>query len=54
MLWQRWEPKRSAHRTAPELNSAPAAPLLQEPTALSTDQWPHALHLLAHVYAGRL
>lgn len=26
----------------------------QEPGALSSEQWPHALHLLAHVYAGRL
>lgn len=27
---------------------------VQELSALSTEQWPHAVHLLAHVYAGRL
>ena len=27
---------------------------LQEPTSITQEQWPHALHLLAHVYAGRL
>lgn len=31
-----------------------SSPSLQEPSALSSEQWPHALHLLAHVYAGRL
>ncbi|KAL4457406.1 hypothetical protein ABPG75_012271 [Micractinium tetrahymenae] len=27
---------------------------LEEPSTLSSERWPHALHLLAHVYAGRL
>jgi hypothetical protein len=28
--------------------------MLQEPSALSSEQWPHALHLLAHIYVSRL
>jgi hypothetical protein len=49
---------RSAEGLRPGLS--PACPpvhafwLPQEPSALSSERWPHAVHLLAHIYAGRL
>jgi hypothetical protein len=27
---------------------------VQDPSAFSMERWPHALHLLAHIYAARL
>ncbi|PRW56002.1 COP9 signalosome complex subunit 8 [Chlorella sorokiniana] len=41
-------------RSYDRLGSALDEAELEEPSALSSEQWPHALHLLAHIYAGRL
>ncbi|KAI7835591.1 hypothetical protein COHA_010512 [Chlorella ohadii] len=40
-------------RAYDQLGAAMDEAELEEPTALSSEQWPHALHLLAHIYAGR-
>ena len=46
-------PCRDRSRFSPLL-TCPLRCVPQEPSALSSEQWPHALHLLAHIYASRL